>query len=359
MFLTEKSVIAYFFLFLQLMKFTASQIASILNGKIEGDENISVSKLSKIEEGEVGSISFLSNVKYTNYVYSTKASIVLVNDDFVPEKPITCTLIKVKDAYQAFTQLLTYYNQAKGEKSGVEEPNFISKSAKIGQNLYLGAFAYIGENVTIGDNVKIYPQVYIGDNSIIGNNTTLFAGTKVYTDCKIGDDCILHANVVIGSDGFGFAPKENGEYDKIPQIGNVEIGNNVEIGAETTIDRATLGSTKIGNGVKLDNHIQVAHNVVIGENTAIAAQTGIAGSTKIGKNCMIGGQVAIAGHITIPDNVKVGAKSGIASSPKSGAVLQGSPAMNLRDFYRSAAIFKILPELKKQVDVLTKKFNQL
>jgi len=341
------------------MKFTASQIAAILNGKIEGDENITVSKLSKIEEGEKGSISFLSNVKYTNFIYNTKASIVIVNNDFKPEKSISATLIKVDDAYQAFTQLLTYYNQVKLEKIGIESPSFISETAKIGNDPYIGAFAYIGENVKIGNNVKLYPQTFIGDNVTIGDNSVLFPGVKIYSESIIGVDCIIHANVIIGADGFGFAPTGDGDYNKIPQTGNVIIGNKVEIGSGTTIDRATLGSTKIGDGVKLDNLIQVAHNVVIGDNTVIAAQTGIAGSAKIGKNCMIGGQVAVAGHITIPDNVRIGATSGVASSPKKeGVILQGSPAIAMRDFYRSAAVFKILPELKRQVDILTKKLNQ-
>jgi len=337
------------------MKFTASQIAAILNGKIEGDEQISISTLSKIEEGKKGSISFLSNSKYTNYIYSTEASIVIVNEDFRPEKTINATLIKVADAYQAFTKLLTYYNKVKLDKSGIENPSFVSKTASIGKDSYIGAFAYLGENVKIGDNVKIYPHVYIGDNSVIGDNTTLFSGVKIYSESVLGANCIIHANAIIASDGFGFAPTENGDYNKIPQTGNVSIGDNVEIGAGTTIDRATLGSTRIENGVKLDNLIQIAHNVVVGENTVIAAQTGIAGSTKIGKNCMIGGKVAIAGHIAIPDGVKIGATSGVSASPKKeGAILQGSPAIEMRNFYRSAAIFKMLPDLKRQVDTLTK-----
>ncbi len=339
------------------MEFTATQIATLLNGKIEGDQNVTVSKFSKIEEGEKGSISFLANIKYTGYIYETKASIVLVNDTFTPDKPISCTLIKVPDAYQAITKLLTFYNQNKTEKSGIEKPSFIAESAKIGNDIYLGAFAYIGNKVRIGNNVKIYPHVYLGDNVTIDDNTVLYSGVKVYSDCVVGKNCIIHAGAVIGSDGFGFAPTEKGDYNKIPQIGNVIIGNSVEIGAGTTIDRATMGNTLIKDGVKLDNLIQIAHNVVIGEHTAIAAQTGIAGSTKIGKNCMIGGQVAIAGHIMIPDNVKVGAMAGVASTPKEGAILQGSPAMNYKDFYRASAVFKILPDLKRQLDSLTKKIN--
>ncbi len=340
------------------MELTASQIATLLKGTVEGDPTVKVSAFSKIEGGKKGSISFLSNTKYTHYIYDTQASIVIVNHTFVPEKPVSCTLIRVPDAYRAITELLTYYQNSKAGKTGMESPVFVSKTAALGDDIYIGAFAYIGENVTIGHNVKIYPQVYIGDNSKIGDNTVLFAGVKVYSDSVIGANCIIHANAVIGSDGFGFVPTEEGNYRKIPQIGNVIIEDDVEIGAETTIDRATMGSTVLKKGVKLDNHIQVAHNVVIGENTAIAAQTGIAGSTKIGKNCMIGGQVAIAGHIVIPDNVKMGAKTGIASSPKEGAVLQGSPAMNYKDFFRSSVIFRDLPKLKKQVDSLSKIINQ-
>lgn len=340
------------------MDFTATQIATLLNGEIIGDKTVTVNKLSKIEEGEKESISFLSNDKYENYIYNTKASIVIINKSFLPKKEIQSTLIKVDDAYIAFTQLLEYYNQVKNNKTGVEKPNFISKSAKIGENHYIGAFSYIGNNAKIGENVKIYPQVYIGDSVTIGANTTLYAGVKVYSETVIGDDCILHSNVVIGSDGFGFAPTKNGDFTKIPQIGNVVIGNKVEIGAETTIDRATLGNTKINDGVKLDNHIQIAHNVIIGKNTVIAAQTGIAGSTRIGENCMIGGQVAIAGHLNIPNNTKIGAKAGIAGNPKKeGLTLQGSPALEIRNFFRSSAVFKQLPELKRQVDILTKKLN--
>src|SRR5690606_31917712 len=291
------------------MKFTAAQIAEILNGTVDGDEGVSVSKLAKIEEGSKGSLTFLANPKYTQYIYSTEASITIVNNDFTAAGDLSTTLIRVENAYKAFSQLLEYYNQVKMNKTGIETPVFISESAKYGENLYLGAFSYIGENVKIGDNVKIYPNVYLGDNVSVGSNTVLFTGVKLYSETVVGEYCVINSGVVIGADGFGFTPNEKGEYHKIPQIGNVIIEDNVDIGPGTTIDRATLGSTLIKKGVKLDNQIQIAHNVIIGENTVIAAQTGVAGSTKIGKNCIIGGQVGIAGHITIGDNVKIQAQT--------------------------------------------------
>ncbi len=332
------------------MEFTATQIANVLQGEIIGDENVIVSTLAKIEEGKKGSISFLSNTKYTNFIYTTKASIVIVDTDFVAEKPITATLIKVADAYQAFTQLLTYYDQAKLEKFGIDKMSAISASASIGKQPYIGAFSFIGNHVSIGDNVKIFPQVYIGDNVSIGNNVVLYAGVKIYSDCVIGDNSIIHAGVIIGSDGFGFAPTKEGNYNKVPQIGNVIIGNDVEIGASTTIDRATLGSTVIGDGVKLDNLIQIAHNVSIGNHTVIAALTGIAGSAKIGSNCIIGGQVGIAGHLSIGNNVKIQAQSGIGKSLKDGAVVQGTPAFSYTDWNRSYIHFKNLPQTIKNIE---------
>ncbi len=338
------------------MKFTATQIASILNGKIVGDESVIIDKLSKIEEGTEGSISFLSNSKYTKHIYSTKASIVIVNEKFVLEKKINTTLIKVKDAYQAFTQLLAYYNKIKIDKKGIEEPTFVSKTAILGKNYYIGAFVYLGNNVEIGDNAKIFPHVFIGDNVTIGANTILFSGSKIYSETHIGKNCIIHANAVIGSDGFGFVPTENGDYQKIPQTGNVSIGNDVEIGAACTIDRATLGSTLIRDGVKLDNQIQIAHNVEIGENTVIAAQTGIAGSSKIGKNCIIGGQVGIAGHINIGNNVKVQAQSGIGKSLKDDSIVQGSPSFNYSDWNKSYVHFKNLP---KTISTIEKRLNSI
>ncbi len=332
------------------MKFTALQIASILNGIVEGDEQAIVTKLSKIEEGDAESLSFLSNAKYTNFLYETKASVVIVNQDFIPDKEIASTLIKVPDAYRAFTQLLTFYNKVKLDIVGIEEPIFINSSAKIGEKPYIGAFAYIGKNVIIGNNTKIFPQVFIGDNVIIGNNTILFSGAKIYSESVIGNDCVIHSNVVIGSDGFGFAPTDNGNYEKIPQIGNVIIGNDVEIGAGTTIDRATLGSTRIHDGVKLDNHTMIAHNVEIGKNTVIAAQSGVAGSTKIGMNCVIGGQVGIVGHLTIGNNVKIQAQSGIGKNLKDGDVVQGSPAFGYADWNKSYVHFKNLPKKIAEIE---------
>ncbi len=341
------------------MEFSAKQIADLLEGKIEGKSDVIVNNISKIEEGKKGTLAFLANPKYTSYIYTTKASIVLVNQNFKAEKPISATLIRVKDAYQAFASLLEIYQQYKNNKVGISDKAIIEASAKIGENIYIGAGVYIGENVVIGDYTKIYPNSYIGDNTIISNNVTIFSGVNIYPEIIIGNFCTLHSGVVIGSDGFGFAPQNDAEFKKVPQIGNVIIEDNVEIGANTTIDRATIGSTIIRKGVKLDNLIQVAHNVEIGENTVIAAQTGIAGSTKIGKNCMIGGQVAIAGHITVANNVKAGARTGIAQTvKKEGVILQGIPAMEIRSFYRSSAVFKILPEMKRQLDKLTKKIEE-
>ncbi len=339
------------------MKFTAAQIAGILNGTVDGDENIAVSKLAKIEEGSKGSLTFLANPKYTHYIYSTQASITIVNKDFVASSDLSTTLIRVENAYKAFSQLLEYYNQVKMNKTGIENPVFISETAKYGENLYLGAFSYIGENVKIGDNVKIYPNVYIGDNVTVGNNTVLFTGAKLYSETVVGKSCVINSGVVIGADGFGFTPNEEGEYHKVPQTGNVILEDNVDVGPGTTIDRATLGSTLIKKGVKLDNQIQIAHNVTIGENTVIAAQTGIAGSTKIGKNCIIGGQVGIAGHITIGNNVKIQAQSGIGRNVKDDETLQGSPALNYGDFNKSYVYFKNLPKIMERFNIVEKKLD--
>ena len=340
------------------MKFTASQIAENLQGKIVGNAQVEVSKLSKIEEGEKGSISFLSNPKYTNFVYTTNASVVIVNADFTPEKEVKATLIKVADAGAAFAMLLDMYNQVKLHKVGIENPSFIDETATLGNDIYVGRFSYIGKNVTLGNDVKVYPNVYIGDNTVIGDNTTIFAGTKIYSDTQIGKNCNINSGAIIGCDGFGFLPDANGEFQKTPQIGNVIIEDNVEVGANTTIDRATLGSTIIRKGVKLDNLIQVAHNVEIGKNTVIAAQTGIAGSTKIGENCMIGGQVAIVGHIKVGNNVKVQALSGVARSLKDNAVVQGSRAFNYSDYNRSYVHFKNLGKLVARVNALEKQIKE-
>ncbi|MGB0455585.1 MAG: UDP-3-O-(3-hydroxymyristoyl)glucosamine N-acyltransferase [Flavobacteriaceae bacterium] len=336
------------------MKFTAHQIANLLDGEIVGDENAEVFTLSKIEEGKRGSLTFLSNPKYTPFIYSTDATITIVNNDFVAEKEINTTLIKVDNAYAAFSTLLEHYNNIKNNKIGVESPVSIAESAIIGDDVYVGAFTSIGENVRIGNNVKIYPNCFIGDNVTIGDHTTIFAGTKIYSDCSIGSYCNIDASVILGADGFGFSPDENGVYSKVPQIGNVIIEDHVDIGASTTIDRATLGSTIIKKGVKLDNQIQIAHNVVIGEHTVIAAQTGIAGSTKIGKHCQIGGQVGIVGHITIGNHVKIQAQSGIAKSIADNEMLQGTPAFGYGDYYKSYVHFKNLPQLAKDIEELKK-----
>ncbi|WP_408024167.1 UDP-3-O-(3-hydroxymyristoyl)glucosamine N-acyltransferase [Tenacibaculum sediminilitoris] len=339
------------------MKFTAKQIADILEGEIEGNPEAEVSTLSKIEEGTTGSLTFLSNPKYNSYIYTTQASIAIVNKSFVPEKEIEITLIKVEDAYKSFSKLLEFYNQVKNTKIGRENPHFITDSATIGDNEYIGAYAYIGENVEVGNNVKIYPNCYIGDNVTIGDDTVVFAGVKIYSETIVGKNCKIHSGTVIGSDGFGFAPDENGEYKAIPQIGNVIIEDNVDIGSNSTIDRATLGSTIIRKGVKLDNQIQIAHNVEIGKNTVIASQTGIAGSTKIGENCMIGGQVGIVGHITIGNNVKIQAQSGIGKSLKDEEVVQGSPAFGYSDYSKSYVHFKNLPKLATTIHKIEKELN--
>lgn len=336
------------------MKFTAEQIASILEGEVVGDPNAEVYKLAKIEEGTTGSLTFLANPKYANYIYSTDATIAIVNKTFVADQEIKATLIKVEDAYKSFSKLLEYYNQVKLMKSGIEQPSVISDGVQYGENLYLGSFCYIGQNVKIGTNVKIYPNSFIGDNVIIGDNCVFFAGVRIYSETEIGNNVTIHSGTIVGSDGFGFAPQEDGTYVKVPQIGNVIIEDHVEIGSCSTLDRATLGSTIIRKGAKLDNQIQIAHNVEIGENTVIAAQTGIAGSTKIGKNCMIGGQVGVAGHLTIGDYVKVQAQSGIGKNLKDNEVVQGSPAFNYGDFAKSFVHFKNLPKIVKDLEELKK-----
>lgn len=339
------------------MKFTAQQIAGILEGDIIGNPNVEVSKLSKIEEGTKGSLTFLANPKYTSFIYSTKASITIVNKTFKPEHEITTTLIKVEDAYKSFSKLLEYYNQVKLNKHGIEQPSFISDSAILGADVYVGAFSYIGENVRIGSNVKIFPNSYIGDNVVIGDHTIIFSGAKIYSESLIGNHCVINSGVIVGADGFGFVPDEKGEYSKVPQIGNVIIEDYVDVGAATTIDRATLGSTIIRKGVKLDNQIQIAHNVEIGKNTVIAAQTGIAGSTKIGENCLIGGQVGIVGHLIIGNNVRIQAQSGVGRHIKDNEVLQGSPSFNYGDWNKSYVHFKNLPKIVKTINDLEKKVN--
>jgi UDP-3-O-[3-hydroxymyristoyl] glucosamine N-acyltransferase len=339
------------------MKFTAEQIAGILDGEVVGNPNAEVYKLSKIEEGTEGALTFLSNPKYTNFIYTTKASITIVNNTFIPEDTITTTLIKVEDAYGAFTKLLEFYDQAKGNKTGIEQPSVISENVKYGENLYLGSFSYIGANVIIGNNVKIYPNCFIGDNSIIGDNVSIFAGAKIYSETEIGNNCAIYSGVIIGSDGFGFAPNTDGTFTKIPQIGNVIIEDNVDIGSCTTIDRATMGSTIIRKGVKLDNQIQIGHNVEIGENTVIAAQTGVAGSTKIGKNCMIGGQVGIAGHLRIGNNVGIQAQSGVSKNLKDREMVKGTPSFKVNDYNKAYVHFKNLSKIVAELEKLKKIIN--
>ena len=336
------------------MKFTAEQIAGILEGEVVGNPMAEVFRLSKIEDGAEGSLTFLSNPKYLNYIYTTKASVTIVNDTFVPELKLTTTLIKVQDAYAAFSKLLEFYNQVKLNKSGIEQPSFLSQSVKYGDNLYLGSFSYVGQNVVLGENVKIYPNCFVGDNVVIGDNVVLFAGAKIYSETVIGNNCTIHSGAIIGADGFGFAPNPDGTFTKIPQIGNVVIEDNVDIGSCTTVDRATMGSTIIRKGVKLDNQIQIAHNVEIGENTVIAAQTGVAGSTKIGKNGMIGGQVGISGHLIIGNNVRIQAQSGVGRNIKDNEILQGSPAFGYNNFSKSYVHFKNLPKIVAEIEELKK-----
>jgi UDP-3-O-[3-hydroxymyristoyl] glucosamine N-acyltransferase len=341
------------------MEYTVKEIAEILNGKIEGDPNTKIQGFSKIEEGQAGTISFIANPKYSKYIYSTKASAVLVNKDFKSENGVNSTLIRVEDAYQAFAKLLTLQNNHKLKKKGVSSKSTIKENSKLGKDVFIDDYVYIGEHVNIGDNVKILPHTYIGDHVTIKNDTVLYPGIKIYDHSIIGSNCTLHAGVVIGSDGFGFAPQSGNNYQKIPQTGNVVIEDNVEIGSNTCIDRATLGSTIIHSGVKLDNLIQIAHNCEIGENTVIAAQVGIAGSTKIGKDCMIGGQAGFVGHLEIADRVKVAAQSGITSSiKKSDQVIQGAPAFDFGTYQKSYVLFRKLPSLYNKINELEKEIKQ-
>ncbi len=342
------------------MKFTAAQIAALLSGVVEGDENVSVSNVAKIEEGKPETLSFLANVKYTPYLYETDASIVIVGKDFKAEKPVKATLIRVDDAYSAFAKLLEVYQQYTGNKSGISSQSFIGQEVVYGEELYLGAFAYVGDRVEMGNNVKVYPQVYIGDDCKIGDDCILYPGVKLYAGTVIGKGCVIHAGAVLGSDGFGFAPQSDNQYKKVPQIGQVILEDYVEIGANTTIDRATLGATVIRKGVKLDNLIQVAHNVEIGENTVMAAQTGISGSTKIGKSCMFGGQVGLAGHLNIADGVKLAAQSGVGTSiRKNDAVFMGSPAIPADEYKRVYMHTRRLERLMDRILQLEKQVSEL
>lgn len=335
------------------MQFTATQIAGLLNGQIEGNADTIVTKLSKIEEGVPGSISFLANPLYTQYLYSTQASVVIINKDIVLTDPVLATLIKVENAGNAFTQLLELYNEVKLNKKGISKLSFIAESAIVGSNIYAGEFSFVGENANIGNNVKIYPQVYIGDNVVIGDNTTLFAGVKIYSETRIGKNCIIHSGTVIGSDGFRFNPEN--DHKKVPQIGNVVIEDDVEIGANCAIDRATLGSTILRKGVKFDNLIHIAHNVEIGENTYFAAQGAVSGSTKIGKNCMISGQVGFVGHLNIADNTIVAGQSGISKNiTKKGGVYLGSPAFDANTYRKAYIHFRNIDALVQKVDKMEK-----
>ena len=343
------------------MEFSAGQIAGILQGEVVGNPEASVSGLAKIEEGTPGALSFLANPKYEEYIYTTGSSICIVNRSFSPSKPLpsTLTLVKVDDAYACFAKLLDMYSQMTRKQAAIEQPSFISDSAQIGEGLYLGAFAYIGKNVKIGNHVSIYPNAYIGDNVIVGDGSVIHPGACIYTDCKVGNNCIIHAGVVVGADGFGFAPNEEGEFQKVPQIGNVILEDNVEIGSNTTIDRATMGSTIIRKGVKIDNLCQIAHNVEVGKNSAMAAQVGIAGSAKIGEHVMIGGQAGIAGHLHIADGTKIVAQSGIPNSVKKADTLMGSPGIPIDDFKKSYFGFRKLPYILRKLQELEQKMKEL
>ncbi len=342
------------------MTFPAAQIAFLINGKVEGDAQVAVNSFGKIEEAVEGQLAFLANPKYEEYLYSTKASVIIVNETQELRQPINATLIRVPDAYSAFATLLSKYQEiVQQQLTGVQEPSYISQSAKYGDNVFIGAFAYLGENVKLGNNTKIYPNAYLGNNVVIGDNTVIHPGVRIYHDCKVGNNVTIHAGTVIGSDGFGFAPQADGSFKKVPQIGNVIIEDNVEIGANATIDRATIGSTLIKSGAKLDNLIQIAHNVEVGHSTVIAAQAGVSGSTKIGNGVMIGGQAGIVGHIQLGDGAKVNAQSGVSKSLEPGKAVTGSPAYDYTSSLRSQAIFRNLPEMEKRLKELEALVKQL
>ncbi len=341
------------------MKVTAKLVADFIKGELIGNPDEIVTDISKIEEGKKGTLAFLANPKYEKYLYTTEASIVLINRDFQLNGTVKSTLIRVDNAYDAFTSLLELYTKMIPEKKGVEQPSFVDPTAKIGENVYIGAFSYIGHGAVIGNNVKIYPQTYIGDFSQIMDNSILYPGVKVYHGCFIGVGCTLHSGVVIGGDGFGFVQQADQQYRKIPQVGNVILEDNVEIGSNTTIDRATMGSTIIRKGTKFDNLIQIGHNVEIGENTVIVSQAGIAGSTKVGRNCQIGGQVGLSGHLKVGDNVKIGAQSGVSNSIKDNETVLGSPAFDVTKQVRSMIIYKSLPDMSKRIAELEKQIKTL
>lgn len=344
------------------MEFSVQQIAALLEGEIVGDSSATVNGLSKIEEGKAGTLSFLANQKYEDYIYTTEATVVIVNKSFEPQQAIRpgTTLVKVEDAYSCFAKLLGMYDQAMAKKPQIEEMSFVSKGAVIGENVYIGAFAYISDGAVIEDGAHIYPNTYIGDNVRIGNETKIFAGVKIYRDCVIGKSCTIHSGAIIGADGFGFAPNSENNYQKVPQIGNVIVEDHVEIGANTCIDRATLGSTIIKKGVKLDNLVQIGHNVVIGDNTVMAAQVGVAGSTKLGKNMMVGGQVGIVGHISLADGVLIGAQAGVPKTiTKEGTTLLGSPAYDAEDYKKSYMGFRRLPQILDRLRELEEEVKKL
>lgn len=342
------------------MQFSALQLSDLLKGTIMGNPNVMVHDVAKIEEAQEGQLSFIANPKYHSYLYTTQASVLIVNKDIPVKKKISLTLIKVPNAYAAFTHLLEFYEATMQQKEGIETPSYIDSTAQIGENAYVGAFAYIGKNVQIGNNVQVYPHVYIGDNTKIGNNCTIYSGVKIYHNTEIGNSCMIHANAVIGGDGFGFAPKEDGNYKKIPQLGKVIIHDYVEIGANTTIDRATMGETRIEEGVKLDNLVQVGHNAVIGKHTVIASQSGVSGSTKIGRNCILAGQVGVVGHLSIADYTTIAAQSGVSRSVKEpNTTVLGSPIMDHKHARRVYVVFRNLPKLAKQVSAMEKKIKDL
>lgn len=343
-----------------MMKFSAKKIADYLNGEVEGDHNIEISTIARIEEGHQGALSFLSNMNYEKYIYTTKSSIVLVNKDFAPSGPIEATLIRVDNAYESLAALLQLYQDSMPGRKGIHPSAVIEDSAKIGKDVYIGAMAYIGANVVLGDRCSVYSHVSIENSTRVGEESVFYSGVKVYHDCLIGKGCIIHAGSVIGSDGFGFAPNQANDYKKIPQVGNVILEDSVEIGANSVVDRATMGSTIIRKGVKIDNLVQIGHNVEIGENSVMAGQSGVAGSTKVGKNCMFGGQVGITGHVTIADGTKIAAQSGINSHiKKENTTFYGSPALEYRHFQKSYIVFRRLSELKDKVDLLVKEVKEL
>ncbi len=342
------------------VEFTAAQIAALLGGKVEGDPEAKVWNVARIEDGAPGMLSFLANPKYIHYLYNTESTIVLVNADFEPTEPVKTTMIRVANAYESFAQLLGIYQEYTNNKVGISDLAYISTDAEYGESCYIGEFAYVGERVKIGNNVKIYPQCYVGDDVVIGDNTVLYSGVKLYSMTHIGKGCIIHSGAVLGADGFGFVPQPDGTYKKVPQIGNVLVGDNVEIGANTTIDRSTMESTKIHNGVKLDNLIQIAHNVEVGENTAMAAQSGIAGSAHVGKNCIIAGQVGISGHLTVADRTIIGPQSGLTKGVKEpGKSIMGAPAYDYAKYMKDIVRQRNIEKIEEKIVELEKKLEEI